>query len=322
MAKLNMELVSAIRMIQNARERTLTEIRRVYSRDAYTDEFKHLEAVRLVEELRITAEGQLSQAAKAVAAKIADLDSEEQKLAELRAVDSDYLNRLNMKMENMERLLHKHIASDGSVSMDDLNDMMRGQMKTYFSEFQNDPIAVGIICERLGLQGVVVAPSDNTGKRQAHLKAVFQVFWWVINKAAGLLGGHGVSEHSKIQDFDAVAKGEEDAFCGYCMAQDETFSLDDTELIEGAGNKQPEMKISYDGILWKIHIAENTKETEKLFTNFYEIPHIVGGSTSGEVTTRKTEDRFVFPAGNEYGGRKLAPHDLVENSPSETRYYK
>ena len=50
-----MELVSAIRMIQSARERTLTEIWKIYARDAYTDEFKRSEAGRLVSELKATA---------------------------------------------------------------------------------------------------------------------------------------------------------------------------------------------------------------------------------------------------------------------------
>lgn len=253
MGKVNQAFVTAIKNMQSARARTLTEIQRLYAEEMYADDFKLSEAARMVEELRATAEGQSAQAAEAVAAKIAELDGEEQRLAEVRAMDSDYLNRLNLKMENMERLLHKQVTTDGSVVMDDLSDTMRGQMKTYFSEFGNDPIAVGIILERFGGHGVAIAPEDNTGKRQAHLRAVQAVFNGIAKRAVAVIGAHGVSE---VQDVDTVVKGEEDAFIGYCTAQNEEFSLNDDELIEAAGKKDPEMKTGYDGILWKIHIAE------------------------------------------------------------------
>ena len=256
MGKVNQAFITAVKNMQNARARTLTEIQRIYSREMYADDFKRSEAARMVDELKTTAAVQAAQAGEAVAAKITELDAGEQRLAEVRAMDSDYLNRLNLKMENLERLLHKHVAADGSVVMDDLSDTMRNQMKTYFSEFRDDPIAVGIILERLGGHGVAIAPADNTGKRQAHLRAVQAVFNGIAKKAAGVVGSYGLSE---VQDVDIVAKGEEDAFMNYCLAQNEEFSLNDAELIETAGKKDPEMKASYDGILWKIRIAEKPK---------------------------------------------------------------
>ena len=272
MGKVNQAFVTAIKNMQSARTRTLAEIQRTYAREQYADDFKLSEATRMVEELRATAEGQSAQAAEAVAAKIAELDGEEQRLAEVRAIDSDYLNRLNLKMENMEKLLHKQVTTDGSVVMDDLSDTMRGQMKTYFSEFRNDPIAVGIILERFGGQGVQIAPEDNTGKRQAHLKAVQKVFNGIAKKAVAIMGAHGFSE---VQDVDIVVKGEEDAFIAYCTAQNEDFSLNDDELIEAAGEKDPEMKNSYDGILWKIHIAERHDP------RLPEVQYIPGKNDSG-----------------------------------------
>lgn len=256
MGKVNQTFVTAIKNMQSARARTLTEIQRTYAREQYADDFKLAEAARMVDELKATAEGQAAQAAEAVAAKIAELDSEEQRLAEVRAMDSDYLNRLTLKMDNLERLLHKNVTTDGAIVMDDLSDTMRTQMKTYFSEFKNDPIAVGIILERFGRHGMAIVPEDNTGKRQAHLKAVQIVFMGIAKKAVGIVGSHGVSE---VQDVDIVVKGEEDAFIGYCTAQNEEFSLNDDELIEAAGKKDEELKNAYDGILWKIHIAEKSK---------------------------------------------------------------
>lgn len=255
MAKINQTLVMAVRTIQSARTRTLTEIQRTYAREQYADDFKRAEAGRMVDELKAAAVGQKAEAAEAVAGKIAELDAEEKRLAEVRAMDSDYLNRLNLKMENMERLLHKHVTADGSVVMDDLSSTMLNQMRTYFSEFQNDPLAVAILQERLGRQGVAVAPSDNTGKRQEHLRAVQTVFDRIIDKACNVIGAYGVSE---VQDVDEVAKAEEDAFCGYCMAQNEEFSLDDKTLIESAGAKDPELKTGYEGILWRLRIAETS----------------------------------------------------------------
>lgn len=254
--KFNMELVSAIRMIQSARERTLTEIRRVYSRDAYTDEFKRSEAGRLVSELKTTANDIFTKITEAAEAQIAAVDAEETRLAGIRAVDFDYLNRLNLKIENMERLLHKNAASDGKIILDDMDRDMINRMKTYFSEFENDPVAVALIHERLGSHGVTVAPSDNTGKRQKHLRVVLYLFNGIIRKASGVIGSHGVSE---VQDVDVLVKDEEDAFVGYCMAQDENFSLDDEELIEAACKSHPESRTAYEGILWKIRIEENRK---------------------------------------------------------------
>ena len=272
MGKVNQAFITAIRTMRSARTRTLTEIQRLYAKEMYADDFKLSEAARMVEELRATAEGQSAQAAEAVAAKIAELDGEEQRLAEVRAIDSDYLNRLNLKMENMERLLHKQVTTDGSVVMDDLSDTMRGQMKTYFSEFRNDPIAVGIILERFGGHGVAIAPEDNTGKRQAHLRAVQAVFNGIVKRSSGVVGKHGLSE---IQDVDTVVKGEEDAFIGYCTAQDEAFSLNDDELIEAAGKKDPEMKLGFDDILWRLHIAERHDP------RLPEVQYIPGKNDSG-----------------------------------------
>lgn len=272
MGKVNQAFVTAIKNMQSARARTLAEIQRTYAREQYADDFKLSEAARMVEELRATAEGQSAQAAEAVVAKIAELDGEEQRLAEVRAMDSDYLNRLNLKMENMERLLHKQVTTDGSVVMDDLSGTMIDQMKTYFAEFRNDPIAVGIIHERLGGHGVKVAPEDNTGKRQAHLKAVQKVFNGIAKKAVAIVGAHGVSE---IQDVDIVVKGEEDAFVGYSMAQNEEFSLDDNELVKSESAKHPEQKIGYEDILWRIQMAERHDP------RLPEVQYIPGKNDSG-----------------------------------------
>ena len=253
MGKTNQVFTTALRTLQSARGRTLAEIQRAYAREQYTDEFKRSEASRMIGELKAKADALSAQAAEAVAAKIEELDAEEQRLAEIRAIDSDYLNRLNLKIENAEQLLHKRIAVDGSVTMDELSSGMTTRLKGYFAEFHDDSLAVSLIRERLGHHGVVIAPEDITGKRQEHLRAVQTVFNGIMNKGCMITGSHGLSE---VQDVDVVVKGEENAFIGYCNAQNGEFSLNDNELIAAVGKRDPENKSNYDGILWKIHIAE------------------------------------------------------------------
>ncbi len=254
--RVGMNFTGAIRTMQKARERTLYDIRLLYAKEQYTNEFKFSEAGRMVEDLKEKIDSQKLQIAEVVSGKLSELDADEAKLAEVRAMDLDYLTRLNLKMENMEKLLHKNVGADGKITLDGLDDSMTKQMKTYFSEFQNDPIAVALIQERLGGHGVVVAPEDNSKKRQKHLQAVLVVFNKIADMAGGIIGTRGVSE---VQDVAALTRDEEEAFVNYCMGQNADFSQDDATLIEQLIMKKPELKTAYESILWQIQMAESRK---------------------------------------------------------------
>lgn len=252
LGNVNKTLIESVRSAQAARDKAIVDILHTNSSEVYSNEFKAREAGRIISELRITKESLKVRGSDAIAAKVTEIDDEEKAAAALRSVDLDYLNRLTVKLDASEKLLHKSVGADGKVYMDNLTEALKNQLRTYFSEFHDDPLAIALILDRMGQYGAAVIPDDNTGKRQAHLNAVRTVFNTIMDRCCNIAGDRGVSS---VQDVHLFTREEEEALCGYLRRQNNDFSLDDAELIDQISEKSQGSSAGLKSILWRLQIA-------------------------------------------------------------------
>lgn len=247
---LNRTLIECVRSAQILRGGALVEIRKMHEFGAYTNEYLDSESRRIVNDLIASKDERKAAGLAAIAAKLEEISGTETREAELRAMDTDYLKRLDMKLDTVGRLVSKNVYADGSESINtpDLSDDV---LRTYFAEFVDDPIARATIINKLGARGIAIAPEDHTGKKQAHIKKVKAVFETIMDRTCNI-GDSGVSSAQNVESF---GKAEEDAFAAYCRAQNDDFSLDDEEVFAGMIADAPEMKTAIDSIKWRISRA-------------------------------------------------------------------
>lgn len=247
---LNRTLIECVRAAQARRSNALAEIRKIHSSKAYTNEYKDRESRRIVEEMRTATRAGKAEGVAAIAANVDKLNADERREAELRAMDTDYLKRLDMKLDTISRLVSKDVSAAGQIHIN-TPDLSDDTLRTYFSEFADDPIAIATIREKLGARGIKVVPADNTGKRQAHLSKAQAVFELIMNRTCNI-GDTGVSD---AQDVDSFGKQEEDAFIAYCRGQDNDFALDDEEVFDDAIADAPELKTALESIKWRMSLS-------------------------------------------------------------------
>lgn len=247
---LNRTLIECVRGAQTRRNSALADIRKTQLSEAYTNEYKQQESRRIVEEMRTAKDAGKAEGDAAITAKLEELDASERREAELRAMDTDYLKRLDMKLDTVGRLMSKAVSADGSIETK-TPELSDDTLRTYFSEFADDPIAIATIHDKLGTRAISIAPTDGTGKRQEHLKKVQAVFNTIMDHTCNI-GDAGVSD---AQNVDSFGKQEEDAFASYCRAQDNDFALDDAEVFEGLIAAEPELKTAFESIKWRMQQA-------------------------------------------------------------------
>jgi hypothetical protein len=220
---LNMELVKAVREAQAATEKAATAFSETSQRYELTQDGKTREAARFYGAARTTAETAKVRGLEAIAAKCAELDTQEQAAAVKRATDTEYLNRLEMKLRIFGGL-------DAKAQAD-------ADLRIFFAEFENDPLAAAAISAALGdpMRAVNILPANNTGKRQEHLRGAVQAaFESAMNKA----GAEVIDEHDLSTTAIFGRKSELDAFVQYCTAQNADFSLDDLSIWERIRGEQ------------------------------------------------------------------------------------
>lgn len=242
---LNKTLIESVRAAQVRRKNALAEIRNIHASDAYTNEYKDRESRRIVEELHKAKDAGKAEGFSAIAAKVEELNAGERREAELRAMDTDYLKRLDMKLDTIGRLVSKNVSATGDVSVN-IPDLSDDTLRTYFSEFADDPIAIATIIEKLGARGTRIAPEDKSGRAQAHLKKVQMLFDLIMNRTCNI-GNTGISDAQ-----DVFGQQEEEAFVAYCRAQNQDFSLDDSEVFDDLISSSPELKTALESIKWRM----------------------------------------------------------------------
>ena len=244
---LNKTLSENVRGAQARRNTALEEIRRIHASEAYTNEYKDRECRRIVDELKASEDAGKAEGVSAIGAKVAELNEAERREAQLRAIDTDYLKRLDMKLDTISRLMSVDVSPSGKATIESPN-LSDDTLRSYFAEFVDDPIAIAAIMEKLGARGVAIVPADNTGKRQEHLSKVQGVFSMIMDRTCNI-GDAGVSE---AQNVDSFGKQEEDAFVAYCRAQDPDFALPDEDVFDSAIADAPELKTALESIKWRM----------------------------------------------------------------------
>ena len=246
--KTGRKIIDALRAEQSAREKYFSAFNDLSADTSRTEEYRRAKA----QELNDEASGKIGQArqeaADAVGELIGDLDSEEMRQATLRAMDTDYLKRLEMKLDTVGRLISKHVGADGKIEIQN-PELSEGTLQAYFSEFKDDPIAIASINDKLQTKGLKVAPEDNTGKRQAHLR----------NQVWPTLKGFMDKSLDSIRNAKApsgVVKAEEDAFAAYIRDQDEDFSKPYEAVLDEIAVRDPDLRFGAESLKWKFQLME------------------------------------------------------------------
>ena len=212
---MNIELVKAIRETQAAAEKCTRELIKVCKRYDLTPAGAEGERQKLYEVVTQVQKDAEARAAGLIDAKISELDAAEVRAAERRAKDTDYMNRLQMK-----------IGMVGSVDLQRVNDVTLTAM---FAEFKDDPFAAEMIRAAFpdGGRTVRIEPENSCGKKQAHLQEVKKAVIRALRKA-----GEYISP-ADLESGVIPFKTEVDALAAYITSQNEDFSKDDVETWAG-----------------------------------------------------------------------------------------
>lgn len=207
-------LAGTITQTQAAAEKCTRELIKVCKRYELTPAGAEGERQQLYADVVKTQEQAEARAAELIDLEIAELDAAEQRAAEQRAKDTEYMNRLQMKINMI-----------GSVDVQKVND---ATLTAMFSEFTDDPFAIEMIRAAIpGGRTVRIEPANSCGKRQAHLQEVKKAIIRAIRKA-----GEYISP-ADLESGNIPFKSEVDALTAYIKAQTETFSKDDATTWAG-----------------------------------------------------------------------------------------
>ena len=204
----NESLAGTITQTQAAAERCTRELTKACKRYELTPAGAEGERQRLYADVITTQEQAEARTAELIDLKIADLDAAEARAAENRATDTDYMNRLQLK-----------ISMIGSVDLQKVDD---ATLTAMFAEFKDDPFALEMIRAAIpGGRTVAFEPENSCGKKQAHLQEVKKAVIRALRKAGAYISP------ADLERGVIPFKAEVDALVAYITAQDETFSKDD-----------------------------------------------------------------------------------------------
>lgn len=251
----NKELSATMEKGRRARAAAVDRMRSVMQDHSYTNEYRQAEGRRIIQEAREAIAAAKAEGMEASSLEIRSLDNEELEEAHARSLDGDYLQRLNTKIETAKTIARREIdPKSGSVSVSIPADSVEG-LKVLFSEFENDPVSRrAILAAFPGTAVLAIVPEDNTGKRQAHIRAVIKVYELLMDRMAATIAGsvdvlqegHGEWERQEL-----------DAFIAYCDNQDAELSKDDEAMLEAVKAADPSLRIACDSILIRIRAAES-----------------------------------------------------------------
>lgn len=229
-------LAGTITQTQAAAERCTRELIKVCKRYDLTPAGAEGERQRLYADVITTQEQAEARAAELIDAEIAAVDAEEQRAAERRAADTEYMHRLQMKINMI-----------GSVDIQKLND---ATIRAMFEEFTDDPLAIEMIRAAIpGGRTVRIEPANSCGKAQAHLQEVKKAIIRAIRKA-----GEYISPED-LESGNIPFKSEVDALTAYILAQTETFSKDDATTWAGLVKNGTVSEV--DAWLWKTRFSNS-----------------------------------------------------------------
>lgn len=242
----NEVLADCIKQGLIAANSTATDYEHIYKMDGYTSEHKNKVRLEKEQKLKAAVQNQTDRGIKAIDRLISSANSQELKKAQARAKDTDYIRRLNEKME-----IFRILASKPEVSQEEIE-----ALRISLSEFENDSLSIATI--RAVVNGTPGAnrlrkalPEDHTGEHQANmekLKKLFSMAMSEINaywKARTALVGGTIQEKDAAKKHDDYALESVQAFQAYCTFQEEDMSVPPEKvwlhILDKAPDARPEI---------------------------------------------------------------------------------
>lgn len=197
----------------------LNEYRATLAKFDFTDEGKADIRKSLFFDITEEAKNIKAEGVKALDEAIQTVRAEE-KAAPAKRADSDYLKRLELKIDMAQNV------ADNAVDIE--------TMKAYFEEFANDPMAIAALNKRLPLKYKAAIPEDNTGYREKHLKVIKVLFKRYMDRSVEVLGRANPNQSEELIELLAA---EIEVFKQYILVQNEDFSLDDNYILDEIAGK-------------------------------------------------------------------------------------
>lgn len=231
---LNVTLAGCIEGAQLAAENATKELIKVTKRYELTPDGIEGEKQRLYAEVKEKAEAAKEKASELIEKQIAVIDAMEARETEKRAADTDYMKRLQMKLQMV-----------GSVDLQEISD---ATLKALFEEFEGDTLAISMIRKAIpGPRALRVEPANENGKRQKHLQDVKAAIFRAIEKGSAYISP------VDLESGNIPWKSEVDALRKYIVLQSENFSVKDAEVWAKVVSAAPEYEV--DAKAWQMRFS-------------------------------------------------------------------
>ena len=221
---------------------------RIYKMDGYTSEYKNKVRQEKEQQVKAAVQDQTDRGIAAINGIIRAADAAELKQAQVRAKDSEYVHRLNEKIQ-----IIRSLAAKVEVSREEIE-----AMRVNLSEFENDTLSIATIQAAVsGIPGanrfVRAIPENHNGEHQANmekLKKLFSTAMSEINaywKARTALVDGTLQDIDAAKNHDAYALNSVTAFQTYCTIQEPDMSAPSDKvwlyMLEQAPDARPEIII-------------------------------------------------------------------------------
>lgn len=229
----NVIIYNSIQRAQSAAQRAAAEFVTLCNRYNLTQMGAEEERKRIFGKADAEIQAAKDEGAAAVDAAIRYNETLEKEAAQIRAKDTERLQRLNEKIA-----LARTIASDAEIDEGTLE-----ALRVSFSEFENDPLSIAAI--RAAVKNspdmariYAVIPGDSTGKAKEHCEAFKALMVAAIDAA-------GAPIRATATETGPNDRGEEvTAFCEYCRRQNEFLSRDPGEVWAEIIKARPDLYIA------------------------------------------------------------------------------
>lgn len=230
---LGVSLAACIEESQHAAEKATRELIKVMQRYELTPGGAEGERQRLYAEVAETAAAAKTKAGELIEQAIAAKDAAEIKAAETRAQDTEYMNRLQIKLKMI-----------GGIDLEEI-EIDNNTLKALFAEFANDPLAIALIRKAIpGGRSVWIEPGNDRGTVQKHLRDVKAAVFRAIDKGSAYISP------ADLESGVIPWKSEVDALRNYLALQNESFSKNDAEIWAAVVAKTP--KFEADAMIWQM----------------------------------------------------------------------
>lgn len=252
-------LDKALKGAETAHDTAIAESINVVQNHNYSNEYRDKENRRIIAEAAEKVETLKAEGAAAIAEKVDALNAEEASRAETRAADTEYLQRLQTKLDMTAALIRKSVTADGVLEQKNTPNMPKETLKAIFAEFANDPLAIALLNERFPMLALEIAPQDDTGKARRHLTTQIQPVFVYLMDQIGKMPARGATMENDAPAYN-FAKAEAAAFLLYLQKQDDNFTMSYEELLDTIAAEYPNLKTAAESVKWRFQLAEKASD--------------------------------------------------------------